>query len=142
MIPEKVTSRQFSPSSNFIPKRKKLFSSKYFEAYVKRMFDRGLKSRREKLRMKIQSVRTTFGQLFTVHVYLGTYCRIVFYLASYRRGLALIVSRIKVLPPMVFENLNSLETLNLQNNKLARIPEDITETVLDTLRMIDITGKI
>jgi len=48
---------------------------------------------------------------------------------------------IKVLPSLLFENLNSLETLNLQNNKLQRIPQDIMEPVIDTLRIIDITGK-
>lgn len=26
---------------------------------------------------------------------------------------------------MAFENLNSLETLNIQNNKLTRIPEEV-----------------
>lgn len=49
--------------------------------------------------------------------------------------------RIKVLPPLVFENLNSLETLNLQNNKISHIPEDVIENVVDTLRHIDITGN-
>lgn len=49
--------------------------------------------------------------------------------------------RIKVLPPMVFENLNSLEILNLQNNKLTRITEDITENIVDTLEVLDLTGK-
>lgn len=48
---------------------------------------------------------------------------------------------IKVLPGMIFENLNSLETLNIQNNKLTRIPQDIMEHVVDTLRIIDITGN-
>lgn len=48
---------------------------------------------------------------------------------------------IKVLPSTLFENLNSLETLNLQNNKLQRIPQDTMEPVIDTLRIIDITGK-
>ena len=43
---------------------------------------------------------------------------------------------------MIFENLNSLETLNLQNNKLSRIPEDITENIVDTLEVIDLTGII
>lgn len=42
---------------------------------------------------------------------------------------------------MIFENLNSLETLNIQNNKLTRIQQDIMEHVIDTLRIIDITGK-
>lgn len=42
---------------------------------------------------------------------------------------------------MIFENLNSLETLNLKNNKLVHIPEDVIEAVADTLKMIDITGK-
>ncbi|XP_051154929.1 leucine-rich repeat LGI family member 3-like [Leptopilina boulardi] len=42
---------------------------------------------------------------------------------------------------MVFDNLNSLETLSLQNNKLTRVPEDITENILDTLRAIDITDN-
>ena len=48
--------------------------------------------------------------------------------------------RIKVLPAMVFDNLNSLETLSLQNNKLSHIPDDITENILDSLKAIDITG--
>lgn len=43
---------------------------------------------------------------------------------------------------MIFENLNSLETLNIQNNKLSRIPQDIMEPITDTLRIIDITGKL
>lgn len=42
---------------------------------------------------------------------------------------------------MVFENLNSLEILNLQNNKLTRITEDITENIVDTLEVLDLTGK-
>lgn len=42
---------------------------------------------------------------------------------------------------MAFDNLNSLETLNLQNNKLMHIPEDIMDPILDTLRSIDIMGK-
>lgn len=42
---------------------------------------------------------------------------------------------------MAFENLNSLETLNLQNNKLKHIPEEIMEPIVDTLRNIDIMGK-
>ena len=41
---------------------------------------------------------------------------------------------------MVFENLNSLETLNLQNNKLMHISDEVMEPVLDTLRAVDITG--
>ncbi|XP_043803988.1 slit homolog 2 protein isoform X3 [Apis laboriosa] len=49
--------------------------------------------------------------------------------------------RIKILPPVVFENLNSLETLNLQNNKLVHIPEEVTENIVDTLRHIDITDN-
>uniref|UniRef100_T1GS65 Uncharacterized protein n=1 Tax=Megaselia scalaris TaxID=36166 RepID=T1GS65_MEGSC len=40
---------------------------------------------------------------------------------------------------MVFENLNSLETLNIQNNKLARLPEEIMEPLMDSLRVVDIT---
>lgn len=43
---------------------------------------------------------------------------------------------------MTFENLNSLETLNLQNNKLMHVHEDVMEPVLDTLRVIDIMGEI
>lgn len=50
--------------------------------------------------------------------------------------------RIKILPPLLFENLNSLETLNLQNNKLPHISEEVTESIVDTLRHIDITGNI
>lgn len=42
---------------------------------------------------------------------------------------------------MVFENLNSLETLNIQNNKLTRIPADVMDPIVDTLRVVDITGK-
>lgn len=42
---------------------------------------------------------------------------------------------------MGFDNLNSLETLNLQNNKLQHIPEEIMEPILDTLRVVDIMGK-
>lgn len=49
--------------------------------------------------------------------------------------------RIKILPPLVFENLNSLETLNLQNNRLTHIPEEVTENIVDTLRHIDMTGN-
>lgn len=47
-----------------------------------------------------------------------------------------------MLPPLVFENLNSLETLNLQNNKLPHISEEVTESIVDTLRHIDITGNV
>ena len=43
---------------------------------------------------------------------------------------------------MVFENLNSLETLNIQNNKLTRIPSDIMDPIVDTLRVVDIMGKL
>lgn len=48
---------------------------------------------------------------------------------------------IKSLPSMVFENLNSLETLNIQNNKLTRIPADVMDPIVDTLRVVDITGE-
>lgn len=48
---------------------------------------------------------------------------------------------IKVLPPMVFENLNSLETLSIQNNKLTKLPEEIMEPLMDSLRVVDITGE-
>lgn len=51
------------------------------------------------------------------------------------------LSRIKVLPPLVFENLNSLETLNLQNNRLTHLSEEVTDYITDTLRHIDMTGK-
>ena len=42
---------------------------------------------------------------------------------------------------MAFENLNSLENLNIQNNKLTSIPEDIMEPIMDTLRVVDIMGE-
>lgn len=42
---------------------------------------------------------------------------------------------------MAFENLNSLETLNIQNNKLVRIPEEVMEPIMDTLRVVDIMGE-
>lgn len=48
---------------------------------------------------------------------------------------------ITALPAMVFENLNSLETLQIQNNKLVRIPEEVMEPVMDTLRGVDIMGE-
>lgn len=48
---------------------------------------------------------------------------------------------IKTLPPLAFENLNSLETLNLQNNKLTSLAEEPIEPILDTLRTIDVSGK-
>lgn len=47
---------------------------------------------------------------------------------------------IKTLPPLAFENLNSLETLNLQNNKLTFFAEEPIEPILDTLRVIDVSG--
>ncbi|CAK1545217.1 unnamed protein product [Leptosia nina] len=47
-------------------------------------------------------------------------------------------AKIHQLPTMGFDNLNSLETLNLQNNKLQHIPEEIMEPILDTLRVVDI----
>lgn len=50
-------------------------------------------------------------------------------------------SSISVLPASAFENLNSLETLNIQNNKLTRIPEEVMEPIIDTLRVVDIVGK-
>lgn len=53
----------------------------------------------------------------------------------------LITSSIKSLSGMIFENLNSLETLNLQNNKLMHVPEDVMEPILDTLRVVDLMGK-
>lgn len=42
---------------------------------------------------------------------------------------------------MAFENLNSLETLSIQNNKLTRIPEEVMEPIIDTLRVVDIMGE-
>lgn len=51
------------------------------------------------------------------------------------------LNSIKALPGMVFENLNSLETLNIQNNKLSRIPSDVMDPVVDTLRVVDIMGE-
>ncbi|XP_014205745.1 leucine-rich repeat and transmembrane domain-containing protein 2-like [Copidosoma floridanum] len=48
---------------------------------------------------------------------------------------------IRVLPASVFESLNSLEFLNLQNNRLTNIGEDVIENVIDTLRLIDITDN-
>lgn len=48
---------------------------------------------------------------------------------------------IKSLPALAFENLNSLETLSIQNNKLSTIPEEVVEPIIDTLRVVDIMGK-
>ena len=48
---------------------------------------------------------------------------------------------IRALTGISFENLNSLETLNLQNNKLMHLGEDVMEPILDTLRVVDIMGK-
>lgn len=42
---------------------------------------------------------------------------------------------------MAFENLNSLETLSIQNNKLTTIPEEVMEPIIDTLRVVDIMGE-
>lgn len=52
------------------------------------------------------------------------------------------VDSIKNLPAMAFENLNSLETLSIQNNKLTTIPEEVVEPIIDTLRVVDIMGEI
>lgn len=53
-----------------------------------------------------------------------------------------LVNSIKNLPAMAFENLNSLETLSIQNNKLTTIPEEVMEPIIDTLRVVDIMGEI
>jgi len=45
------------------------------------------------------------------------------------------------LPALTFENLNSLEQLNLQNNKMDRLPEEVMEPIMDTLRTLDASGK-
>lgn len=45
------------------------------------------------------------------------------------------------MPAILFESLKSLEILNLQNNRLSHFGEDIFENIVDTLRLIDITGK-
>ena len=42
----------------------------------------------------------------------------------------------------MFESLNSLEILNLQNNEIKHVPEDVAENIVDTLRLIDITGML
>lgn len=52
------------------------------------------------------------------------------------------IHSIKTLPALAFENLNSLETLSIQNNKLTRIPEEVMEPIMDTLRVVDIMGKL
>lgn len=41
---------------------------------------------------------------------------------------------------MAFENLNSLETLSIQNNKLTTMSEEVMEPIIDTLRVVDIMG--
>ncbi|KAL7296891.1 hypothetical protein TKK_0010281 [Trichogramma kaykai] len=51
------------------------------------------------------------------------------------------VGKIKFIPSSTFENLNSLEILNLQNNKLSILSEDLVDSTVDTLKVIDITGK-
>ena len=64
---------------------------------------------------------------------------------SFFLSLSLFLSRspysITILPALAFENLNSLETLNIQNNKLVRIPEEVMEPIMDTLRVVDIMGE-
>lgn len=54
---------------------------------------------------------------------------------------SLFLFSIKTLPMMAFENLNSLEIINLQNNKLTRVPEEALEAIVDTATVIDIMGK-
>lgn len=49
---------------------------------------------------------------------------------------------IKFLPAMAFENLNSLETLSIQNNKLTTMSEEVMEPIIDTLRVVDIMGEL
>uniref|UniRef100_A0ABD2WZN1 LRRCT domain-containing protein n=1 Tax=Trichogramma kaykai TaxID=54128 RepID=A0ABD2WZN1_9HYME len=49
--------------------------------------------------------------------------------------------RIKFIPSSTFENLNSLEILNLQNNKLSILSEDLVDSTVDTLKVIDITDN-
>lgn len=54
---------------------------------------------------------------------------------------SLFLFSIKTLPMMAFENLNTLEIINLQNNKLTRVPEEALEAIVDTATVIDIMGK-
>lgn len=73
--------------------------------------------------------------IYILYVHTTIYAHNVFYFRFVFRS-------IKLLPAMAFENLNSLETLNIQNNKLVRIPEEVMEPIMDTLRVVDIMGKV
>ncbi|KAK3930616.1 Protein artichoke [Frankliniella fusca] len=48
---------------------------------------------------------------------------------------------ILVLPGLAFENLNSLETLNLQNNKLEHVSEEVMEPIIDTVTHFDLSDN-
>lgn len=68
---------------------------------------------------------------FKGHVYDSLPCQFLSFLCN----------SIKSLPALAFENLNSLETLSIQNNKLTTIPEEVVEPIIDTLRVVDIMGE-
>lgn len=81
------------------------------------------------------------GKLQSIYLDLPEWHKINDTVFLFRRPARHLFIRISVLPASAFENLNSLETLNIQNNKLSRISEEVMEPIIDTLRVVDIVGK-
>lgn len=50
--------------------------------------------------------------------------------------------RIKTLPVSTFDTLNSLEILNLKKNRISHLSEEISDKVMDTLKLLEISGNI